>query len=281
MNVKLINGSDMPFIGLGLAGQPSTEKIEEAMNIGYKLFDTAQATEWYNEKELGKAIQNTNYDDLFIITKIHPKNLGYESTITSVYESLDNLCRSHIDLLLIHFPECFQDICGKDFTPEGDYLDTWRAMEYLYSIGKIKALGLSNVNESHILKVIDTMNLKPDVIQNWMDPLHQDTEVRSLCKKHKIIYQAYSLLGTQWTNQDKNPVLTNKTIIDISKKYGWSPTRVIIKWALQDGVAVIPRSTNTNHLYENLSCINCTDLLEIDIVKIKNLDLKTKNKILI
>ena len=277
MSKKLTNGSYMPCIGLGLAGHPSTEKIKEAMEIGYKLFDTAQATEWYNEKDLGSAIKETNYDNLFIITKIHPKNLGYKSTITSVIESLNNLSRSHIDLLLIHYPECFKEICGEQFTPEGTFLDTWRAMEYLYSIGKIKALGLSNVNKSHISKIIDIMNIKPDVIQNWMDPLHQDREVRNLCKKHKIVYQAYSLLGTQWMNHDINPVLTNKTIIDISKNYGWSPTRVIIKWALQEGVAVIPRSINTNHLYENLSCLNCTNLLKEDIVKIRNLDLKTTN----
>ena len=278
MSIKLINGLHMPCIGLGLAGHPSVEKIKEAMDIGYKLFDSAQATEWYNEKDLGKIIKkNINNENIFIITKIHPKNLGYKSTITSVNESLNNLSRSHIDLLLIHYPESFKEICGDNFIPEGDYLDTWRAMEYLYSIGRIKALGLSNVNESHISKIIDIMNIKPDVVQNWMDPLHQDREVRILCKKHKICYQAYSLLGTQWINYDINPVLTNKIIIDISKKYHWSPARVVIKWALQEGVAVIPRSTNTNHLYENLSCLNCVNLLEADIVKIRNLDLKTNN----
>lgn len=277
MSVHLINGLSMPVIGLGLAGKPPINIIKEAINIGYTLFDSAQATEWYNEKDLGNAIKCTNDKQLFIITKIHPKNLGYNSTITSVNESLHNLSRSYIDLLLIHYPVCFKEICGDHFIPEGDYLDTWRAMEYLYSIGKIKALGLSNVNESHISNIIHTMKIKPDVIQNWMDPLHQDINIRRLCKEHNIIYQAYSLLGTQWMNHDKNPVLTNKTIINISKKYGWSTTRVIIKWALQEGVAVIPRSSNKNHLYENLSCINCANLLKEDIDKIRNLDLKTNN----
>jgi len=244
----------MPNFGLGLAGVQHPEIVlQAAYDAGYHLFDTAaQEAVWYqNEIDLGKFIATKNRDAFFITTKLHPNHLGYESTKKAIHQSLTNLKTNYIDLYLIHYPFCWGDICSE--TPKGTWKESWRAMENEMRLGRIRAIGVSNFHLPDLEELMKVADILPDVVQAWFDPFHQEKEVRQFCALHKIIFQAYSLLGTQYEAQGRgpNPVLTNPQILKIAENHSKSPAAIVLKWALVRGIAVIPRSNSPEHIKEN------------------------------
>ena len=135
----------MPMVGFGCAGQLGRTALGHALAAGYMLFDTAQATEWYAEPELGAAIRasNVSRESLFLTSKLHPRDLGEQSTLKAFPRSLASLGTSYLDAFLLHYPRCFGDLCGP--TPaEGTWRDSWRALESLYERGEVRAIGVSN-----------------------------------------------------------------------------------------------------------------------------------------
>ena len=164
--ITLNNRINMPLVGFGLAGKPNIVSIKYAIKCGVRLFDTAQADEWYNERDLGHALQcfpEINRGDFFITTKLHPKNHGYNNTIQSFNKSLINLNTSYIDLFLLHYPECWKELCGNYNTNE-TFHDSWRALEYLLKQGKVRAIGISNFNISQLQALIKQATIIPAVI---------------------------------------------------------------------------------------------------------------------
>ncbi|CAE8711142.1 unnamed protein product [Polarella glacialis] len=258
----LHNGQDVPLVGLGCASGVRESHILSALEAGYRFLDTAQSSSWgYHEAEIGSAVQtsaaaaiaDTSEIRVFVQTKIHPEDLGYGATKRAVQVSLERLQTSRLDSVLVHKPRCWEGACSK--TPEGTWQDSWRALEELVDEGIIGAIGICDVDD-RLLDELLQQRIRPHIIQNWMDPLNQGTDIRTRVQAEGILYQAYSSLGTQWVHHRghaTNPVLTNPTLVSIAEKYGVSVAQVIINWATRHGISVLPASTNPERQISNLN----------------------------
>ena len=251
MAAALSNGVEMPMVGFGCAGYVRRDELVHALDAGYRMFDTAQAHEWYLEEEVGEAIRmsGVNRRELFLTSKLHPRDLGERSTLDAFPNSLRRLNTTYLDAFLLHYPRCFGTLCAKQ--PQGTWKDSWRALEQLYDAGKVRAIGVSNFAPQELEELLAHSVVKPHLVQSWMDPLHQERPLRALCQRHGLRFQAYSTLGTQHRTPF-NPVLKHPLLVAIGKELGKSSAQVALRWALQHGVAVIPRSRNPHRMRANL-----------------------------
>mmetsp|Transcript_121863 Transcript_121863/g.235053 ORF Transcript_121863/g.235053 Transcript_121863/m.235053 type:complete len:415 (+) Transcript_121863:37-1281(+) len=252
--VTLSNGQVLPLVGLGCAQGLRTRHVLSALQAGYRHLDTAQEHRWgYHEEDVGEAVEKSSLPrgDVHIQTKVRPQDLGYHSTENSLKTSLERLRTGYVDSVLIHKPTCFGGVCSN---PEGTWQDSWRALEEAYDAGQVRAIGICDVSNG-IMDELLRQRHKPHIIQNWMDPLHQDKSMRARCQKEGIQYQAYSTLGTQWLMQGhrQNPVLTNPTLRKIAAAHQREVAQVIINWATRHGVAVIPASKSPSRQQSNLA----------------------------
>ncbi|EOD35746.1 hypothetical protein EMIHUDRAFT_362921 [Emiliania huxleyi CCMP1516] len=264
----------MPLVGYGCAGRIGRKPLGEALELGYALFDTSQASEWYLEEELGVALamSSVNRSAVFLTSKLHPRDLGEQSTLRAFPASLRNLQTSTIDAFLLHYPRCFGDLCGGR-EPEGTWRESWRALESLYEQGQVRALGVSNFSPDELQQLLGFARTPPHIVQSWMDPLHQERPLREVCRAHGILFQAYSTLGTQWAGRGVrvNPVLRHPVLGAVAAEVGRSTAQVALRWALQHGVAVIPRSTKRRHMAEGLDLF-AFDLSAAQMASIDSLD---------
>jgi len=251
----LNNGFELPLVGLGCSSNLRKEHVQSALQLGYRYLDTAQAYKWgYHEDEVGAAVSDSGLEreSVVIQTKISPEDLGYEATKRSFGESLKRLQSKYVDSILIHKPRCWEGACSKK--PEGTWQQSWKALEELYDAGQARAIGICDVDD-HILDELGRQRHKAHIIQNWMDPFHQDKVIRERCKKEGILYQAYSTLGTQWVfsrGLEESPVLTSPTLQGIASAHNSTVAQVVINWATRHGVAVIPASKNAARQRANL-----------------------------
>ena len=254
--VTLSNGVKMPLVGFGCAGRLGRGPLKLALDAGYQLFDTSQAAEWYIEEELGAALNQSSVrrEELFLTTKLHPRDLGESSTLRAFPSSLSKLQTSYVDAFLLHYPRCFGNLCGGSHQPSGTWRESWRAMESLYERGLIRALGVSNFSPEELRELLSMARIGPHVVQSWMDPLSQARRLREVCTAHGVLFQAYSTLGTQWAGQGVriNPILRHPVLAEIGREVDRSPAQVALRWALQHGAAVIPRSTKPKNMAANL-----------------------------
>uniref|UniRef100_A0A7S4B0V3 ShKT domain-containing protein n=2 Tax=Chrysotila carterae TaxID=13221 RepID=A0A7S4B0V3_CHRCT len=241
----------MPAIGFGCAGHVRAAALVDGINAGYRLFDTAQATEWYLEEELGAAIATSGVarSSLFITSKLHPRDLGEQSTLAAFPNSLRRLRTDYLDAFMLHYPRCFSALCETE--PEGGWRESWRALETLYDRGLVRAIGVCNFSPAELNELIGFARIKPHLVQSWMDPLHQERPLRKMCAQHGVRFQAYSSLGTQHRTRI-NPVLHHPVLARISHELGRSVAQIVLRWALQHNVSVIPRSTKRKHIESNL-----------------------------
>jgi len=225
-SVMLNNGVEMPQLGLGVwqvkDGSQVIASVKAAIAAGYRSIDTA--AKYGNEEGVGQAIRESGVprEELFITTKVWNSDQGYESTITALDSSLRKLGLDYIDLYLIHWPV------------KGKYKDTWNAFEKLYADGKAKAIGVSNFHPHHLEDLLADAKVVPAVDQVELHPLLNQAELRSYCAGKSIHVEAWSPL--MQGNLDQ-PVLA-----EIAGKYGKSPAQVILRWHLQHGIIVIPKS---------------------------------------
>lgn len=247
----------MPSLGLGTAGlgKSTTSIVLKALDLGVKLIDTAQATEWYNEAAVGDALVEyekekgpDGLNDLMIVTKVHPRSYSYNDMNSELSNSIHNFPNHIVDAVLLHAPWCWEGMC----TPEEEsvgWRTGWRNLELLKDAYNINFIGVSNFDLAALQElVLQQANRKVSIIQNWMDPFHQDKEVRAFCKDHRIVYMAYSSFGTQWRGRDGNPVLNNDVLKSIAAGHNTTVTKVILAWLIQEGVVAIPRSGSLEHL---------------------------------
>jgi diketogulonate reductase-like aldo/keto reductase len=271
---RLANGVDMPRVGFGCAGKLTRAPIGHALAAGYRLFDTSQATEWYLEEELGVALNASGIarSAIFLTTKLHPRDLGEDSTLAAFPTSLRRLRTTYVDAFLLHYPRCFGSLCGPG-EPHGTWRDSWRALETLYERGEARAIGVSNLGVDELNELFKVAKVRPHIVQSWMDPLQQARPLRKLCASHGVLFQAYSTLGTQWAGQGVriNPVLKHPAIGRIAREVERSPAQVALRWALQRGAAVIPRSTKPKHIAESLNVFDFS-LLDEQMSEIDALD---------
>lgn len=254
--VKLNNGVLMPLVGLGtwdLRNKECIDTVSKAIQLGYRLIDTAQM--YGNEKEVGLGIMKSgmNRQELFITTKIYRISNSYEKAKQAIDESLKNLQLDYIDLLLLHEP----------YT-QGPQM--YQALEEAYKEGKVKAIGISNYNEKWYQNFIKECSIIPAVNQVEVHVNFQKWQLQDMLEKHGTLMQAWSPLGQGIGNIFKNPIL-----IQIGKKYNKSPAQVALRFLVQRGISVIPKSNKESRLMENINIFDF-QLTDEEIETIKQLN---------
>ena len=241
--ITLNNQVTMPILGLGtyrLKGKIGIETIKNAINLDYTLIDTAQM--YQNEKEVGIAIKesNVNRENLFITTKICTPNTTYEKTEKAIDVSLKNLQTDYIDLLLIH-------------EPYDTSTEMYKAFENAYKTGKIRAIGISNFNESEYLEFIKNCNIIPSINQVECHILYNKKELQHTMKKYGTILMGYSPFA-----QGKGYLFVDNDIINIGKKYNKTSSQVMLRYLIQRGIPTIPKASSVERLNENLDVFDFT-----------------------
>lgn len=259
--VTLNNGVKMPQLGYGVY-QVTKEECErcvlDALEVGYRAIDTAQS--YFNEAEVGDAIEKSSVDrkDIFLTTKVWIEHYGYEATKASVLKSMEKLKTDYIDLVLLH-------------QPFADYYGAYRALEDLYEEGKLRAIGVSNFYPDRLVDIASFARIKPMVNQIETHPLNQQIEAHKWLEKYGVIHEAWAPFGEGRGNMFSNAVLQN-----IGAKYNKSVAQVILRWQLQRGIVVIPKSTHKERMAENLNVFDFT-LTDADMKNIAALDTKTSS----
>ena len=254
--VTLSNGVKMPQLGYGVY-QVTPEECErcvlDALSVGYRSIDTAQA--YFNERQVGDAIRKSGVprEEIFLTTKVWISNYGEEKTRKSVLESMDKLQTDYIDLMLLH-------------QPFGDTYGAWRALEKLYDEGKLRAIGISNFYPDRVVDFAVGARIAPMVNQVETHPHCQQTEAMKWMKKYGVQIEAWAPFG-----EGRGGLFTDPVLKAVGDKYGKTTAQVMLRWNLQRGVIVIPKSTHRERMVENLDVFDFS-LSEEDMDKIAGLD---------
>jgi len=257
-NVTLNNDVEIPQLGFGVWQVPDDEAVTAvatALEVGYRSIDTAAI--YGNEVGTGRAIAESGIarEDLFVTTKLWNGEQGYDSTLAAFDESLRKLKLEFVDLYLIHWP-----VPGQD-----KYVDTWRAFEKLYADGRIRAIGVSNFHAPHLERLFAETETVPALNQIELHPHLVQTHLREFDAKHGIATEAWSPLASG------GEVLTDPTIVGLAEKYGKTPAQVILRWHLQLGNVVIPKSVTPSRIKENFEVFD-VELSADDVAAITALD---------
>ncbi len=258
MNVKLKNGIEMPKIGFGtslIEGEECIDNIKLALQAGYRHIDTASA--YKNEIYIGQAIKESNIarEEIFVTSKVWKDSMGYENTIKSFNNSLQNLGLEYIDLFLIHWPRNNDEKLN---------IDTWKALEDLYKQKKVRAIGLSNFLKHHLEIILNNCEIVPMVDQLEFHPGLTRQETLNFCKEKNIVVEAWAPLG-------KGKMLQNEELVRIANKYNKSVAQICIKWCLQNDVVPLPKTTNWNRMLENKDVFDFT-ISDEDMKFINNME---------
>lgn len=259
--VTLNNGVKMPILGYGVY-QVSADECErcvsDALNVGYRSIDTAQS--YFNEESVGRAVAKSGIDrkDLFLTSKVWVEFYGYEEAKKSVLTSLKKLQTDYVDLMLLH-------------QPFADYYGAYRALEDLYNEGKIRAIGISNFYADRMVDIASFCRIKPMVNQMETHPFNQQTELKKWAEKYHIQLEAWAPFG-----EGRGDMFTNTTLTEIGQKYGKTAAQVILRWHIQNGVVVIPKSTHKERMEENFNVFDFA-LSSEDMQKISMLDKQTSS----
>ncbi|MFF2040935.1 aldo/keto reductase [Kitasatospora sp. NPDC058170] len=242
--VKLNNGVEIPQLGFGVYQIPDDETaaaVGSALEAGYRSIDTAAI--YGNEVGVSRAVAASGLarEDLFITTKVWNADQGYDATLRAFDASLAKLGTDYVDLYLVHWPAPARDL----------YLDTWRALEKLAAEGRIRAAGVSNFLPAHLRRLAEHSSLVPAVNQIELHPGLQQAELRALHAEQGIATEAWSPLA-------QGAVLGDDAIVSAAARHGKSPAQVVIRWHLQLGNVVIPKSATPERIRENIDVLDFT-----------------------
>lgn len=245
---KLNNGKEIPSIGLGtwlIDNEKVGETVKTAIDLGYRLIDTAQA--YGNEVGVGYGIKESNVDrsELFITSKIRAEYKDYDSAKKSIDQSLKDLNIDYIDLMLIHAPQPWDEFRISDNNYYKENKDVWRALEDAYDEGKVKAIGVSNFHDYDLKNIMEDARIKPMVNQVLAHVGQIPFEIIDFCKENDILVEAYSPIAHGEANRIKE-------VEEISKKYSKSFSQVCLKYDLNLGMIVLPKANSVSHLKENI-----------------------------
>lgn len=254
--VTLNNGVKMPMLGYGvyqISHQECEKRVRDAIEIGYRAIDTAQA--YHNEDAVGRAIAQCGIprQELFLTTKVWVSNAGYEKAKASIEASLNNLKTDYVDLLLIH-------------QPFGDYYGTYRAMEEAVRAGKARAIGVSNFYPDRWIDLFHFCEIKPAVNQIETHVFQQQKAAHALMKKYGIQIEAWGPFA-----EGKNGMFTNETLKTVGSRYGKTAAQTALRFLVQSGVAAIPKSVKKERMKENLDVFDFL-LSEEDMHRIEAMD---------
>lgn len=238
-SLSLNNGVDMPQLGFGVWQVPDDEAeraVVTAIEAGYRSIDTAAI--YGNESGTGKAIAASGVarQELFVTTKLWNDDQGYDATLSAFDTSLDKLGLDYVDLYLIHWPTPLKD----------RYVDTYRAFEKIYADGRAKAIGVSNFLPEHLERLIGETSVVPVINQIELHPQLQQAETRAVHAQHGIATEAWSPLGSG------RGLLEVPTVVAVAQKHGRTPAQVVLRWHLQLGNVVIPKSVTPSRIAENI-----------------------------
>lgn len=255
-SVLLSNGIKMPIIGFGVYQIPeeqTEQAVSYALNSGYRLLDTAAS--YQNEEAVGRAIKASGIprQELFITTKIWVADVNYEGTKKAFQKSLEKLQLDYLDLYLIHQP--YNDVFG-----------AWRAMEELYEEGKIKAIGVANFTMAKLVDFILNNKIAPMVNQIETHPFNQQIEAHKIMQEYKVQHEGWAPFA-----EGKQNLFTNETLSDIAKEHRKTVGQVVLRWNIQRGIVVIPKSTHKERIEENFNIFDF-ELTDEDMKKIETLD---------
>ncbi|MEU2358356.1 aldo/keto reductase [Streptomyces misionensis] len=256
-SVTLNNGVEIPQLGFGVFQVPdeqTTAAVTSALEAGYRSIDTAAI--YGNETGVGRALAAAALprEELFVTTKVWNADQGYDATLRAFDASLAKLGLDYVDLYLIHWPTPARDL----------YRDSWRALERLAEEGRVRAAGVSNFQPDHLERLLDGATLIPAVNQIELHPGLQQAALRAFHAEHKIATEAWSPLA-------QGAVLDDPAITDIAARHGKSPAQVVIRWHLQLGNIVIPKSVTPARIRENLDVFDFA-LSEQEMTAIAALD---------
>ncbi|HEX5789408.1 MAG TPA: aldo/keto reductase [Woeseiaceae bacterium] len=232
----LNNGSEMPWLGLGVYKLANGGEVEDAiryaLDIGYRSIDTASIYE--NEAGVGRALRDCGIprDEIFLTTKLWNTDQRERRQLAAFEESLDRLGLDYVDLYLVHWPVADR------------FQETWPLMEEIYDSGRARAIGVSNFMQDHLEKLMDDCRIVPAVNQVEFHPHLVQPELLDFCERHEIRLEAWSPLM-------QGEVTDEPTIVALAKKYGKSPAQVVLRWDLQHGVVTIPKSGRPERIAEN------------------------------
>lgn len=254
----LSNGVQMPMLGYGVyqvTPQECERCVLDALAVGYRSLDTAQS--YFNEEQVGSAIRKSGVprQEIFLTTKVWVEHYGYEAARASVLASMDKLQTDYLDLVLLH-------------QPFGDYYGAYRALEDLYDTGKLRAIGVSNFYPDRLVDLASFARIAPMVNQVEIHPYHQQTEALSWMEKYHAQPEAWAPFG-----EGRGGLFQDLTLAAIGRKYGKTVAQVVLRWHLQRGVVVIPKSTHKERMQENLDVFDFA-LTDEEMAVIAGLDKK-------
>lgn len=255
--ITLNDGARIPQVGLGVWQTPNDEAapaVKAALNAGYRHVDTAAVYE--NEEGVGEGIRQSGLSrsDIFLTTKLWNNDQGYEQTLKAFEASLKRLGTDYVDLYLIHWPSAHR----------GLFVDAWKALVKLKEEGRAKSIGVSNFYPEHIEKIVAETGVTPVINQIELHPDFQQRETRAFHEKHKIATQSWSPLG-------QGKLLGHPVIAEIAQRLGRTPAQVIIRWHIDNGLVVIPKSVTPSRIVENFKVFDF-QLSPEDLQKLNGLD---------
>ena len=257
--IKLNNNYEMPIIGLGTwrsKPEDAYKAVLVALEKGYRHIDTAAV--YGNEEMIGKAIFDSKVkrEDLFITTKVWNTDQGYENTLKAFSESIKKLGVDYVDLYLIHWFKGYENS-----------LSTYKALEDLYRQGKVKAIGVCNYNVHHLQHLLDNVEIKPMVNQVETHVTLQNHFLHDFCKANNIQLEAYAPLMSRKIDE----LLTNETLNEIANKYNKTVPQIAIRWLIERGIVVIPKSVTPERIESNFDVFDFT-LSKEDMDKIRKIN---------
>lgn len=257
--IELNNGIRMPQIGLGVweipDGAETRSAITTALQAGYRLIDTARL--YGNETSVGQAVRDSGLprEEIFVTTKLWNDEQGYDSTLRAYDRSLERLGLDYVDLYLIHWPA----------PARGLFKRSWQALEKLYADKRVRAIGVSNFRPRHLEELQDIWEVVPMVNQIELHPYEQQIETRQFCEEHGISIESYSPL------QRGGQLLAEPLLVELADKYGKSPAQIVLRWHIQEGLIVIPKSATLERIRENIDIFDF-EMHEDDIELIRELN---------
>lgn len=254
--IKLNNGIEMPQIGYGVY-QVSPDECErcvsDALKTGYRMIDTAQA--YHNEEGVGRAVKNSgiNRSDIFIVSKVWISNYGYEKAKASIDDSLRKLQTDYIDLMLLHQPFC-------------DRYGAYRALEDAYREGKLRAIGVSNFYPDHFIDLASNVDIVPAVNQVETHVFNQQTEAQKIMEEFGTHIMSWGPLA-----EGRNNLFSNETLTKTGNSHGKSVAQIALRWQIQRGVIIIPKSVHIERMEQNLDIFDF-ELTDEEMAEIATLD---------
>lgn len=255
---EFYNGVKMPVIGFGVYQIPEYEEAKKAvltaLKTGYRLIDTAQA--YGNEQAIGDAVKESGIprEEIFITTKLWIQDFSYDKAIKAAELSMERLGTEYIDLLLLH-------------QPMGDYINAWKGLETLYKDGKLKAIGMANCYPHVLADLCETFEIKPMLNQVEMHPFFQQQDNLDIMEEYGVVPEAWAPF-----NEGKRNFFTHPVLTEIGSKYGKTAAQTALRWNIQRGVAVIPKSVHEDRIRQNFDVFDFS-LTQEDMDRIRSMDI--------